>query len=91
MRKSLEPKAFYQTTDCDLDAFSLYCSRTTSSNDYPLAFDVIKNVPVYQGQDIIQACMPPERIKKKWQVCFLLGPALSPSNNFTKIRLSSTA
>ena len=45
--------AWYAATDCDLEAFRALCARSTAPEDVPLAVDVVKNVPVYDGRLVV--------------------------------------
>ena len=41
--------AWYETADCDLEAFRALCLRATAAKDVPSAIDVVRNVPIYDG------------------------------------------
>ena len=64
---------------CDLDEFRKIVERSVKSADYPLASDVVANVPVYDGLKVHNAATSPESrkdITAEWVEALTDGPGV---------------
>ena len=64
---------------CDLEEFRALVERSASLNDYPLATDLVSNVPIYDGLEARRAAASPEARKEwmaEWVEAFTDGPGI---------------
>ena len=64
---------------CDLDDFKSAIARTTLAADYPLAREIVANVPVYEGAAVRAAAADPQAcmaVMAEWAEAMLSGPGI---------------
>ena len=61
--------------DCDLGAFRAHVERTTQAADYPHAAEILRNVPVYDG-DRLRAEGTGRAVMAEWNRAFATGPGI---------------
>ncbi len=64
---------------CDLEDFKREISRSTRAEDYPLASEIVSNVPIYDGDSVRKATSNPESRKAmlaEWAEVLLQGPGI---------------
>jgi ectoine hydroxylase-related dioxygenase (phytanoyl-CoA dioxygenase family) len=72
-------RVWLNSGSCDLDDFIRETSRLTDPADYPLAAEIVSNVPVYHGDAVRQAAKDPDSRKAmlaEWAEVMLSGPGI---------------
>lgn len=73
------PPVWLTQKDCDLAEFKAHVSQETRADTYPLAMEIVSNVPVYDGP-AIAAHMPSDDAARpymtEWYTAFLSGPGV---------------
>ena len=79
IRRMRANRVFLREDSCDLDEFRALVERSANRNDYPLASDLISNVPVYDGLEARSAAASPEARKEwmaEWVEALTDGPGI---------------
>ncbi|WP_371157835.1 phytanoyl-CoA dioxygenase family protein [Jannaschia sp. 2305UL9-9] len=62
---------------CNLEAFKAHLDRQTRAADYPEADEIIRNIPVYDGDRVRGALThAPRALMAEWNRCFATGPGI---------------
>ena len=72
-------QSWLTAADCDIEAFARQQARTTDPADYPFAFEIGGNVPVYDGDAIrAAASVPAQRrmLLAEWSDAMMQGPGI---------------
>ena len=78
--KRMRSNRVWLTADsCELDAFKALVERTANRADYPLASDLVSNVPVYDGLAARHAALSSEarrELMAEWVEALTDGPGI---------------
>ena len=72
-------RSWLTAADCDIEAFARQQARTTDPADYPFAFEISGNVPVYDGDAVRGAASVPEprrMLLAEWLHALMQGPGI---------------
>lgn len=75
----MQEQVWLDDTSCDLDDFARHVSQVTRAEEYPLAKEVAKNIPVYDGAALVEqnesdADWKP--VMAEWNRAFASGPGI---------------
>ncbi len=72
-------RTWLREADCDIEEFARSQARVADPADYPLATEILANVPVYDGAAIRRAASAPERRREllaEWADAMMAGPGI---------------
>ncbi len=72
-------RSWLTAANCDIEAFARQQARTTDPADYPFAYEISGNVPVYDGDAIRGAASVPEQrrmLLAEWSDAMMRGPGI---------------
>ncbi len=72
-------RSWLKADTCSIDDFAAQQARQTDHADYPLAAEITRNVPVYEGDAIRRAAEVPERrqsLMAEWSDAMMHGPGI---------------
>ncbi len=73
------PAVWLTERDCDIDAFKSHIDRSTHASDYPVAAEIVNNIPIYDGEHLRKSFDDADRartIMAEWNKVFLSGPGI---------------
>lgn len=77
-------QTWLKADDCRIEEFSALVARQSDPASYPLAADIVRNVPVYEGDAIRAAARVPEQrqaLLAEWSDALLHGPGIVAMRN----------
>lgn len=78
-RKARADRVWLTRDDCDIDDFAALVSKKAAKADYPHAYDIVKNVPVYNSDTVLSAASDPasrRELMAEWVEVLSDGPGV---------------